>query len=168
MKLRVLALVLCCGALSATAASAQTVEMIFTPAIYQQAVALKDALKVDKVNAVSFGTLALVGAPKPVKQAYAEKVSHMTAVVIVGEDALKAVSEVEFSVPIVTVNAVGRTAAKNRVIRVFDTNAGTAVSGAVLVNSPGDARMKVIGGPKEIALKGDVGPIVQAVLASLK
>ena len=147
------------------AVAAQTVEMVFTPGVADQAVALKAALKVDKANVTWFGALALVGAPPARKKAYADAVAHNTAVVVLGEDALKAVSEIEFSVPVIVVNAAGKCAARGRVIRVFDGAA--APPGATPVESPA-AVSAAMQSAKDLVLKGDVATTVQALLGALK
>ena len=92
-------------------AEGQTVELVYTPGALHQAVSLKDALKVDVVHSSS--ALALVGAPAEKKKAYSDKVTGVTAVVIVGEDALKAVADVEFAAAVILVNANGPTAARD-------------------------------------------------------
>jgi hypothetical protein len=166
MRMRVIGLLLFCIGLSATV-SAQTVEMVFTPAVAEQAVALKAALKVDKANVTWFGALALVGASPARKKAYADGVARNTAVVVLGEDALKAVSEIEFSVPLIVVNAAGRCAAKGRVIRVFDAASAGAPAAAVPVGSPAAVSDALRAGG-EIAVKGEIGPVVQARLVALK
>jgi hypothetical protein len=142
--------------------SAHAVELMFTPGVVQQAVAIKAALSAEKVE--SFGALALVGASAEQRKAYADKVAGATAVVILGEDALKAAAEVEFSVPIICVNAAGATAAKGKVIRVFD---GASAPASAKAAAPAEVA-GLIGAGKEVALKGDVGPTIQAVLAALK
>ena len=91
-------------------AEGQTVELVYTPGALHQAVSLKDSLKVDVVHSSS--ALALVGAPADRKKAYGDKVTGVTAVVIVGEDALKAVADVEFDAAVILVNATGPTAAR--------------------------------------------------------
>ncbi len=166
MRMRVVALLLFCATVPATV-SAQNVEMVFTPGASEQALALKAALKVDKANVVWFGALALVGASPDRKKAYAEKVAHNTAVVIVGEDALKAVSEIEFSVPVIVVNAAGPCAAKGTIIRVFDAASTAAPAAAMVITSPAMVSDAVRSG-KNVMLKGDVGPAVQALLVALK
>jgi len=163
MRLRLLVLTFICAAIPA-AGSAQSVEMVFTPGVIQQALALKGALKVDKTD--SFGALALVGASPERRKAYAEKVAGVTAVVILGEDAMKAAALVEFGVPAIIVNSAAPTAAKGRVIRVFDA-ASAAAPATAKAAAPG-AVAELMGSGHEVALKGDVGPIIQAVLAALK
>lgn len=142
----------------------QSVEMLFTPSVVQQALTLKAALKLDKMD--SFGALALVGASAERTKAYADRVAGMTAVVILGEDALKAASAVEFAVPIIVIEGTGATAAKNKIIRVFATGSAKAPANAKAA-TPGDVAGLIATG-NDIALKGDVAPIVQAVLTTLK
>ena len=138
---------------------------MFTPAVVQQALALKSALKVEKMAA--FSALALMGASAERAKAYADKVAGVTAVIVIGEDALKAAAHVEFSVPIILLNAAGPTAAKGRIIRLFDAASAAAPATAKAVTSPA-AVAALIGTDKEVALKGDVVPTLQALLAALK
>jgi hypothetical protein len=140
----------------------QSVEMVFTPAVLQEAVTLKGALRVDKVE--SFSALALVGASAERKKAYGERVANTFAVVILGEDALKAVADVEFTGPVIVLNATGHTAAKGRVIRVFD---GPAPPSAQAVGSAAAVK-GVLGTDKEVALKGPAQVVIQGVLDALK
>ena len=130
MSKRLLVLLLLFAPVPATG-SAQTVEMVFTPGVAQQALALKAALKVDKMEA--FDALALVGSSLQEKKTYADKMAGVTAVVILGDAALKAAADVAFPVPVILVNAGGRTAAKNRIIRVFDTASARAFPSAKAV-----------------------------------
>ncbi len=167
MNTRVVGLLLLLLAAVPATVSAQSVEMVFTPGVADQAVALKAALKVDKANVTWFGALALVGAPPARKKAYADAVAKNTAVVILGEDALKAVSEIEFSIPVIVVNAAGKCAARNRVIRVFDGASSSAPPSATPVASP-TAVPAAMQAAKDVVLKGDVGSIVQALLVALK
>jgi hypothetical protein len=91
----------------------------------------------------------------------------LTAVILVGEDALKAAAHVEFSVPVILVNGSGPTAAKSRIIRVFEPSSAAAPKSAKVVTSPG-GMAELIGSAKDVALKGEIGPIVQALLLVLK
>ena len=145
-------------------AEGQTVELVYTPGALHQAVALKDSLKVDVVHSSS--ALALVGAPADRKKAYGDKVTGVTAVVIVGEDALKAVADVEFGASVILVNATGPTAARGRVIRLFDGSVAIP-PGAQQVTSTA-AIGEMIGANRMVLLKGrPVEPIIQAILVSL-
>ena len=140
----------------------QGVELVFTPAVLQQVVALKGTLQTERVE--SFSALALVGASPARKKAYGDKVANTTAVVILGEDALKAVADVAFTTPVILLNATGQTAAKGRVIRVFD---GAAPPGAAAVASAAAVK-GLLGTEKEVALKGPAGTVIQGVLDALK
>jgi hypothetical protein len=164
MTRRLLVVAMLCTVAPAVA-SAQSVEIVFTPGVVQQALALKGSLKVEKIDA--FGALALVGASPERTKAYADKVAALTAVIVLGEDALKASAHVEFSVPVILVNAAGPTAAKSRIIRVFEPSSATAPPAAKVVASSGVVA-DLIGSAKEVALKGDIGPVVQALLLALK
>jgi hypothetical protein len=145
-------------------AEGQTVELVYTPGALHQAVALKDALKVDVVHSSS--ALALVGAPADRKKAYGDKVTGVTAVVIVGEDALKAVADVEFDASVILVNANGPTAARGRVIRIFDGSVAIPPAAQQVANT--GAIGDLLGTGKLVSLKGrPVEPIIQAILVSL-
>ena len=147
---------------SATASRSASVELMYTPAVLQRALAIKGTLKLDKLN--SFDALALVGASAEERRAYANKVAGATAVVIVGEDALKAASEVEFTVPVICVNAAGVAAARSKVIRVFDATTAPASARAA---AAGDVAGLIAAG-REVSLKGDVNSLVQAAVMALK
>lgn len=161
MRLRVVVFVIGC-ALFPRWGAAQTVELMYTPGVLREAVALKDSLKVGLVHASS--ALSLIGAPADRKKAYGDRLAGATAVVIYGEDALKAAADVEFSAPVILVNAHGRTAARGQVIRVFD--AANAPPGALAVVPSTVAGVMASG--KEVLLKGQVNPVVQAVIVTLK
>jgi hypothetical protein len=161
MCLRVVVLTVVCAVIPRIGV-AQNLELVYTPAVLQEAVALKDTLNVALVHASS--ALSMVGASAERRKAYCDKVASTTAVVILGEDALKALADVEFSVPVILINASGRTAAKSRIVRVFD---GAAPADAVPVASSGTVTEAMAGG-RDVSLKGPVGPVVQAVLRVLK
>jgi hypothetical protein len=144
-------------------AMAQSVEVVFTPAVLQQAVALKSAIHAEKIE--SFSALALVGASPERKRAYGDKVAGTTAVVTLGEDALKAASEVEFTTAVILLNATGSTAARGRVIRVFDGAPAPADAQAV---ASAAAVKGLMASDKEVSLKGPAGVVIQGVLDALK
>jgi hypothetical protein len=102
-------------------------------------VKLKGALQADKVE--SFSAPALVGASPERKKAYSDKVANTTGVVILGEDALKAMAEVEFTTFVFVLNATGRVRA--------------AVTG-------------LLGTDKEVAFKGTASTVIQGILDALK
>jgi hypothetical protein len=161
MTFRTVVLTVMCAALP-EAAQAQKVQIIFTPAVLQQTVALKGALTADKID--SFGALSLVGAPSERKKDFGAAMSSYSVVIIVGEDALKATADIQFPVPVILVNAGGRTSALNRIIRVFDA----AAPAAAVVVGPTDSVARVIAPVREIAIKGDVAPLVQALVITFK
>jgi hypothetical protein len=90
----------------------------------------------------------------------------MTAVVILGEDALKAASAVPFSVPIIAIEGAGPTAAKSKVIRVFAAGSAKAPANAKAA-AAGEVAGLIAAG-SDVAFKGDVNVLVQAVLDALK
>jgi hypothetical protein len=142
---------------------AQSVEVLFTPTVLQQAVSLKETLRVPRLESSS--ALSLVGAAPEKKKAYADKVATNTALVILGEDAVKAVGDIEFNVPVIVVNATGHVTTKGRVIRVFDN--ASAPSSAQAVSSA-SAVKGLLGADTEVSLKGPVNTVVQGVLDALK
>ena len=160
---RALAIVIVALALAATVSSAQSVEVLFTPTVLQQAVALKENLKVGRLESSS--ALSLVGAPAEKRKAYSDKASSATAVIILGEDALKAVADLEFSSTVILVNASGQTAAKGRVVRVFD-GAGAPASAQPV--STASAVKGLMGTENEVAFKGPANTVIQGVLDALK
>jgi hypothetical protein len=149
-----------CAVMPRTGA-AQTVELVYTPAVMQDAIALKGTLKgtVHVSNALS-----LIGAPPDKKKAYVEQLVRATVVVVLGEHSLTLIADVGFSAPVVLVNASGPTAAKGRVFRIFDKVPPVT---AVAVTSSADV-IKLMGGAGEIVLKGQADTTIQAVLGALK
>jgi hypothetical protein len=164
MRVRLLAGMFLVLALPLSAAG-QSIELMFTSGGVQQALLLRSALKLDKNQVRSFGALALAGATAERAKEYVDSVADMTAVIIVGEDALKAASAIEFSVPVIAIEAAGPTAAKDKVIRVF---AKASTRAPTTAKSPSAREVAGLMRGKELALKGDVDEIVQAVLATLK
>ncbi len=154
---------LLCAAVTSSV-SAQTIELVFTPVVAEQAVAVKGALRLHKVD--SFNALALVAATPERKETYRAKLSAASMIVIVGEDALKATGEMEFTAPVILVNAAGRIAARNRVVRVFDAEVGASQPSAVEVAPAAIAY--VMRSSNVSAFKGEVAPLVQAVVDALK
>ncbi len=161
MRARVLVLTVLCGAIPCVG-SAQSVELMYTPGVLNDALALKDSLKVGMVH--SSNALSLVGATADKKKSFGEKMAGATGIVIVGEDALKAAADIPFSIPVILVNAAGPTAATGQIVRVFD--AATAPADAIPVSAY--AVSKVITSGREVSIKGQVNPLVQAVLATFK
>ncbi len=140
---------------------AQSVELLYTPAVLQDVLALKESLRLPLVHASS--ALSLVGATAEKKKTFGEKVGA-SIVVIIGEDALKAAADVPFSVPVILVNAAGPTAATNKIIRVFDN--ASAPPGAIPITTPGTVNLNA--GVREVVLKGQPTTIVHGVISGLK
>jgi hypothetical protein len=163
MRMRLLAGVLFVLVLPLSAAG-QSIELMFTSSGVQQALWLRSALKLEKDQVRSFGALALAGATPERTREYVDSVAGMTAVIIIGEDALKAASAVEFSVPVIVIEAAGPTAAKDKVIRVF---AKASTKAPPTAKSPSIREVAGLLRGRDLALKGDVDEIVQAVLAAL-
>ncbi len=162
MRVRVLLLtVLFALAFIPRVGTGQTVELLYTPAVLRDVVALKDSLNVTLVHASN--ALSLVGASPEKKKSYGQNVATATAVIIVGEDALKATADIGFSAPVILVNATGPTAATGHIVRVFE--AASAPPGAIAV---GPSQIVNLGNTREVILKGEINTVVQAVIAGLK
>ena len=143
---------------------ATSVEVLFTPSVVQEAVALKDNLRVGRLE--SSNAMSLVGAPAEKKKAFSDKVASATAVVIIGEDALKAVADMEFPTSVIVVNATGPCPSnKGRIVRVFD---GASAPGDAQPVSSASAVKDLLASGKEVSLKGRATTVVQGVLDALK
>ncbi len=162
MAVRIVVLLTALCALVPRIGSAQSVELLYTPAVLNDVLALKESLRVPLVHASS--ALSLVGAPAEKKRAFGDKAAGANVVVIIGEDALKATADVPFAVPVILVNASGPTAATNKIIRVFD--AAMAPPGAIPIAGSGPVNLNA--GGKEVSLKGHTITIVQGVIAGLR
>jgi hypothetical protein len=147
----------------ASAGGPGSVEVLFTPAVIQDAVALKDGLRIGRLESSS--ALSLVGATPEKKKAYGDKLAGVTAVVILGEDALKAVADVEFPTSVIVVNATGHASCKGRIVRVFDGAGAPADAQAVTSAS---AVKGLLATDKEVSLKGPITTVVQGVLDALR
>jgi len=151
------------GLVRAAAGGPGSVEILFTPTVVTEAVALKDGLKIGRLE--SSNALSLVGVSADRRKAYIDKVAGVTTVVIIGEDALKAVADLEFSSSVVVVNATGPTASKGRVVRVFDGS--SAPADAVPVSSASAVKDQLVAG-KEVSFKGRATTVVQGVVDAYK
>ena len=145
-------------------AQGQSVELVYTPAVLSQTVALRDSLKVSLVH--SSNALPLVGATSQRKLDYGKSVERVTAVIILGEDALKAVADIEFSAAVIVANAKGPTSARGRVIRVFDGSTPPP-AGTIVVTSL-DVVRNAVKAEGEVSLKGPLSSIVQAIVTELR
>jgi hypothetical protein len=160
MYVRVLVFAIVCAVIPRIAA-AQTVELVYTPAVMQDAIALKGSLKgvVRVFNAVS-----LINATADTKNKYAEQLARATAVLILGDHSLRLVADLGISAPMILINASGPIEAKGRIFRIFDK---TPPVGAAAVASSADVT-KLMAGPGEVVLKGQIDTTVHAVLGAIK
>jgi hypothetical protein len=161
MYVRVVLLALICAVIPRIGA-AQTVELVYTPAVMQDAIALKDSLKGPMVHASN--ALTLIGASPVIKRKYTETLARASVVLILGEHSLKLVSDVGFSATVILINATGPVDAKGRVFRVFDK---TPPVTAAAVTSSADVT-KLMASAGEVVLKGQADTTIQAVLAAVK
>jgi len=161
MYVRPLVLAIMCLAIPRLSAG-QTVELVYTPAVTQDAIALKESLKGPVVHASN--ALVLIDAPMAAKKKYVETLARATVVLILGEHSLKLVSEVGFTSTVILINATGPVDAKGRVFRVFDKAAPATASA---VTSSADVT-KLMAAAGEVVLKGQTDATVQAVLGAIK
>jgi hypothetical protein len=155
MTIRVLTLTALCLAAPVTG-YAQSVELVYTPGVHKEALALKESLKEGIVH--PFDGMSLVGASAERRKSYGDKINGTTAVVIIGEDALKTVADIAFKDTLILVNATGTTAGRGRIIRVFD-GSSSVPPGTPQVASTDEVRT-LIRGQREV--------IVRAVLLALR
>jgi hypothetical protein len=161
MNVRVVVLAIMCAVVPRLAA-AQTVELVYTPAVMQDAIALKESLKGPLVR--TSNALTLLGGSVDAKKKYVQSLARATVVLIVGEHSLKLVADLGFSAPVILVNAAGPIDAKGRVFRVFDKAPPLT---ATAVSSSADVT-KLMASEGEVVLKGQTDMTVQAVLGAIK
>lgn len=114
---------------------AQEVEVLYTKSALDQAMAYKESLKVDKVNMSN--ALMLMNVSEARERAYLEKISSSSAAIILGESGLKAAGAVDFTLPLITINALGETSAKGPVIRVLESDFDGSAPNAKTVSDAG-------------------------------
>lgn len=137
--------------------------------VLPQALTYKKELKVDAMDA--FMAAGLLGISGDRTGAYLQKIAAHNAVLIVGEDALKAASKIPFPMPVIIVNGTGPPAATGPVFRVLEANFAGSVPGAKAVASAGDVSVGALTGSSQTAFKCQgVGAVVVigAVLAAIK
>lgn len=161
MYVRVMVLTMLCAVIPRIA-TAQNVELVYTPAVMQDAIALKGSLK-DPLIHVS-NALSLIGAAPDKRKSYVEQLARARVIVILGDHSLKLVGDMGFSAPVILINAIGPTGAKGRIFRVFDKEPPVT---AAAVNSSADVT-KLMAGAGEVVLKGQTDTTVLAVLGALK
>lgn len=161
MYVRVVVLAIICAVIPRIGA-AQTVELVYTPAVMQDAIALKDSLKGPLVH--PFNALLLLDSSVDARKKYVETLSRAAFVLILGEHSLKLVGNVGFSGQVILINATGPIGTKGRIFRVFDKAPPVT---AAAVTSSADVT-KLMAGAGEVVLKGQTDTTVRAVLGALK
>jgi hypothetical protein len=127
---------------AAREANAQKVELVYTKAALEQALDYKAKLK---VPAAATNALSLFNVSPERAKAYLGTTAGLTAVIVFGDAALKAVSALEYTVPVIVIGATGTLAAKGPVIQVLDAGAGTGTAvTAASASASGSAPGKVI------------------------
>ena len=145
----------------ASEANAQSVEFVFTQAGLMDALEYKEDLQYDE--AVSTNAISLLNVPQARLDAYLAGTQARDAVIVFGEGARKAISDVPYQVPVIVVGAVGGTSAQTT-IHVMDSDFGGAaqnVANAAAFSLPAGASvtLKCVG--------VEVLAVVQAVVAQL-
>lgn len=133
--------------------SAQKVELIYTAAGLNKALEFKAAEHMKGANATN--ALSLMNISDERKNAYLNGLKGFSAAIIFGESALKAISSINYNIPVVILNAEGSHTAKAGVVRIFDEEFKGSVSGAKPVtdlNSIGLSKSDFTSG-KEVSLK---------------
>ncbi len=131
LVLSILLLIFC----SFSAVFSQEVEVLYTKSGLNQAMDLKEALKVDKVNASN--ALMLMNVTAAREKAYLEKISSFAAAIILGESGLKAAGGVGFTLPLIIINGLGETSAIGPVIRVLEADFDGSAANAKTVSDTG-------------------------------
>lgn len=170
MKSRV-AVLLCVSFLGSApnALSAQSIHILFMQSVLPQTLAYKKELKVDAMDA--FMAAGLLGISGERANGYLKKIASSDAVLIVGEDSLKAAGQIPFPMPVIIVNGTGPTAATGPVFRVLEADFAGSVPGAKAVASAGDVSVGALTGSSQTAFKCQgVGAavVIGALLAAIK
>jgi hypothetical protein len=163
MKRTILALLTALGAYAGCATlSAQTVQILFTQSTLPKSLALKSALK--GVTIESFPAFALMNVSAERKQAYIQKIAHLDAVLVLGDEAAKAAAQLEFPIPVVVMNAVGAVRSKGAVVRLFEADFPAAPAGARTIATPDAiASLEIAKAAAEVAIRCP-GTLVPAAL----
>ena len=122
-------------ATTATSAVAQEIELVYTKANLMQTLDYKEAVTYS--NAKATNALSLMNVSTDRIASYLSSIASHDAILIFGEGAVKAVTGIEYTVPVIIINATGETSAKGPVFRVFDADFGGAPSSAVSVSDAG-------------------------------
>ena len=89
--------------------------------------------------------------------AYLSSIASHDAILIFGESAVKAVTGIEYTVPVIIINATGALSAKGPVFRVFDADFGSAPADAASVSDAGSISLSAgdVAAGKQKAFKCD-------------
>ena len=99
---------------------AQQVQILYTKAGLNKALSYKKLLKVDRMD--TFFAFGLYNISQERESAYIKTIFSNDAVIILGESALKASSQVDFPMAVIIVNAVGKTSARGPIFRVIESD----------------------------------------------
>jgi hypothetical protein len=95
----------------------QNVQLLYTKAVTQEALAYKTTLKAENLS--NFNALALRNISDQRKNAYLSEIANIDAIIIIGETGLKSVNLIDFPMPVIIINGAGETLAKGPVFRIF-------------------------------------------------
>jgi len=98
---------------------AQTIELLYIPSDISNALSLKKGLKADKINATNALSLSKISVER--EETYLKSLSSSDVVIILGETTLKAVAEIDFTIPVIIINATGKASAKGPVHNIMAT-----------------------------------------------
>lgn len=140
---------------SSTTALAQEIELVYTKANLMQTLDYKEAVTYS--NAKATNALSLMNVSADRIASYLSSIASHDAILIFGEGAVKAVTAIEYTVPVIIINATGETSAKGPVFRVFDADFGGAPSSAVSVSDAGSVSLSAgdVAADKQKAFKCD-------------
>ncbi len=140
---------------SSTTALAQEIELVYTKANLMQTLDYKEAVTYS--NAKATNALSLMNVSADRIASYLSSIASHDAILIFGEGAVKAVTAIEYTVPVIIINATGETSAKGPVFRVFDADFGGAPSSAVSVSDAGSVSLSAgdVAAGKQKAFKCD-------------
>ncbi len=140
---------------SSTSALAQEIELVYTKANLMQTLDYKEAVTYS--NAKATNALSLMNVSADRIASYLSSIASHDAILIFGEGAMKAVTGIEYTVPVIIINATGETSAKGPVFRVFDADFGGAPSGAASISDAGSVSLSAgdVAAGKQKAFKCD-------------
>lgn len=112
---------------------AQKIELIYTKAGVEQALAYKSTIQLKDATATN--ALSLMNISDVRKKAYLDGLAGFSAVLIFGDSGVKAVSTIDYNIPVIIVNSNLNGAAKGAVIRIFDNDySGADAKGQIIAD----------------------------------